>query len=634
MFLKFRYTSMVLPEDIFFKKEDNKKNLPKRSDEATETFHLASPLDRLAAFMIDICLVLTPLITLISAPIRKKLALSLLIGDVWGLAQGYFFLASLVFAFIFFYQFIGTWLWGQTLGKFFMHIRVVNVWSGERPHVLESFSRAFWSTLSLIIPFWSYTSLFSDPKRRTLYDRLSNTVVVSVKRNSKTVLPPQGLEKQLALSWGSFISTFAFIFLGGIGWSFYKRVFIASEGTLSAVEKSCPQVSEVYENELMKESRSSLALSLFFAGKVDSSCLQREVQVLKETPEAHLLKAFAYSDEVDYSNQHLKAVCKIKRESGACLFARYLEGEFRENREKTIKALQTLSQQSPLYLKFMAAKEMLKEGLFLKSLNVLKNLKGPLPRALVEYKNNLIVRATRPVFQKEASALLAKMNYDYLEPPEALNLSAWMCQVDLLEQGCASSSSSCQTFLNLAEAEAEQLSTRNNAFSYALVKSCQSPSHRLFSFVFAPHPDVMDFMQEASTWKSSQFLDFYLSNKKKENYTFRMFALSQWISQASLQSKKKLIQIQRRFLKERWRDVYWVSLSRRLYKTLEAKQLWPQALQLAQEIAKIFPQSLEVQKAIVLSKRMHIPFKHEPYTFSEKQRTPSGQFLKEEKGEP
>ena len=86
---------------------------------------LASPKDRLAAFILD-GVILLPVIQLFQAPFKRGV-LEALLSNSENLASQFRFLNVLVVLLIFFfYQSIMTYWKGQSLGKMFFHLKVIS----------------------------------------------------------------------------------------------------------------------------------------------------------------------------------------------------------------------------------------------------------------------------------------------------------------------------------------------------------------------------------------------------------------------------------------------------------------------------------------------------------------------------
>lgn len=81
-------------------------------------------------------------------------------------------------------------IWGATVGKMIMRIRVVKIADGSLPGFLSSLLRLLIPAACAYIPFIGgfgtllcYMSVFFNPKRRGWHDFAASTVVVSTARN-------------------------------------------------------------------------------------------------------------------------------------------------------------------------------------------------------------------------------------------------------------------------------------------------------------------------------------------------------------------------------------------------------------------------------------------------------------------
>ena len=78
------------------------------------------------------------------------------------------------------YQTFFVWMYGATLGKIFMKIRVISVSSVENPELLHSFNRAIVRILSEAIFYLGFIWAFMNSKRETWHDKAGRTLVVNV----------------------------------------------------------------------------------------------------------------------------------------------------------------------------------------------------------------------------------------------------------------------------------------------------------------------------------------------------------------------------------------------------------------------------------------------------------------------
>ncbi len=77
------------------------------------------------------------------------------------------------------YQAFFVWMYGATLGKIFMKIRVVSLYDIEKPSLLHSILRATVRILSENIFYLGFLWAFLNPKKETWHDKVAGTLVIN-----------------------------------------------------------------------------------------------------------------------------------------------------------------------------------------------------------------------------------------------------------------------------------------------------------------------------------------------------------------------------------------------------------------------------------------------------------------------
>lgn len=77
------------------------------------------------------------------------------------------------------YQTFFVWMYGATLGRIAMKIRVISTLDLENPSLLLSLSRASFRILSESIFYLGFVWAVLNPKRETWHDKVANTLVVN-----------------------------------------------------------------------------------------------------------------------------------------------------------------------------------------------------------------------------------------------------------------------------------------------------------------------------------------------------------------------------------------------------------------------------------------------------------------------
>ncbi|MBD3800026.1 MAG: RDD family protein [Campylobacterales bacterium] len=133
--------------------------------------HLASIPKRAVAFLIDELLLSLLFTIMLWGPISKAedMETFLFVTNAYALE----YLGMKVF-----YQTLFVALYGATLGKMAMRIRVVAVEDGGLPGWLPAFNRAIFRILSEIIFYLGFIWAMFDPNNQAWHDRTARTVVV------------------------------------------------------------------------------------------------------------------------------------------------------------------------------------------------------------------------------------------------------------------------------------------------------------------------------------------------------------------------------------------------------------------------------------------------------------------------
>lgn len=78
------------------------------------------------------------------------------------------------------YQTFFVWMYGATIGRIAMKIKVISLGDLEKPSFLFSLSRASFRVISESVFYLGFVWAFLNPKRETWHDKISNTLVVNV----------------------------------------------------------------------------------------------------------------------------------------------------------------------------------------------------------------------------------------------------------------------------------------------------------------------------------------------------------------------------------------------------------------------------------------------------------------------
>jgi len=77
------------------------------------------------------------------------------------------------------YQTFFVWMYGATLGRIAMKIKVISMSDLERPSFLFALSRASFRVISESLFYLGFIWAMLNPKRETWHDKVSNTLVIN-----------------------------------------------------------------------------------------------------------------------------------------------------------------------------------------------------------------------------------------------------------------------------------------------------------------------------------------------------------------------------------------------------------------------------------------------------------------------
>ena len=173
------------------------ENRPAKKDARSLEARLASPIDRVAAFIADLVL-LVPLMTLIAAPFRRRALEAQLLENNEGWASAYILAVGACVLFFLAYQTVFLVWWGATPGKRALGLKVETLWENrKKPRAFAAFLRAVGLCLEMLCLGLPWVAVFGNARRRPFHDRLGDTVVVAV-RATKAAGPPNMAEISMA----------------------------------------------------------------------------------------------------------------------------------------------------------------------------------------------------------------------------------------------------------------------------------------------------------------------------------------------------------------------------------------------------------------------------------------------------
>lgn len=301
----------------------------RRAQMPSRELPLAFPGDRFLAAVFDF-LIFSPVVSFCVAGFLKQIKTYLLLdpqsaeaGIVWVL-----FMLSAVGLAVFF-QAIFLYFWQATPGQRFLKMKVV---SYPHPATALRFSQcllrsAGWvgSVFVFGVPF---LDILGHPLRRAFYERASDTLVVTEKREHDD--GPLVLESRFVGSWMRMF--FLMVFASGLIYALQTYHLVQIGRFAAATEKQknwmCSQVPE----EVPFGDRADQAIAMFMMDQVTADCLDKEADFALwnasqgDQAWAYLAKGVA-TDDQELRKQYFAKVCESGKKSETCGIADYLTHE-------------------------------------------------------------------------------------------------------------------------------------------------------------------------------------------------------------------------------------------------------------------------------------------------------------------
>ncbi|MCX7978391.1 MAG: RDD family protein [Bdellovibrionaceae bacterium] len=295
------------------------------SKQSKPTYRIAPVSDRVVSFVIDF-LVFSPVIGLLVARDIRELRLLTLFGADQQSINEVFSLIVLGVAFwSVLLSMLFLWFWQATPGQRFLKIRVLSL-DGQHLTLTQCFLRSLGFFVGLVSLGLLFFGVMAHSHRRALHDRLSDTIVTTLK--DQVDPGPLPMEKSFFSSWGRSFVVALLLFIG-ISW------LTAPRGQSSIVASSseresilCTQLPE----KIPMEQRLDWALGLFLLDAVDADCLRKETQIVLWNRHGQkkilaYFSAFILSDDKEEAERYAKVVCQDGEGSLECSLLRFWQSQ-------------------------------------------------------------------------------------------------------------------------------------------------------------------------------------------------------------------------------------------------------------------------------------------------------------------
>lgn len=284
--------------------------------------------DRFLALVLDF-LIFSPIVSLFLASMMRQTKTYFLLD--FRSVEGYIsmgFMAGYSFALVVFLQSVFLFFWQATPGQLFLQLRVKSFpVSRARLTYPQCLVRAFSWTFSCLLVGIPFLEIMSHPLRRAFHERASDTMVVTLKKESDT--GPLPIEERFISTWMRLSFMFALVFATIFALQGYQELMAGNYKPGIDPTLYC---SEMPANDLQGTSRIDAAISLFLLNSISSECLNKEAEAslwadpVRTSALAYLAKYLVA--DVAEQKDYLAKVCETKS-SKECYLGRYMAGELR-----------------------------------------------------------------------------------------------------------------------------------------------------------------------------------------------------------------------------------------------------------------------------------------------------------------
>lgn len=588
--------------------------------------HRASPLDRIAAGVTDSLLILSPILFLMIAPLKRNMTQAILFETPSLLTQDILLSLLILFFLLLIYYIIFIYIYGATPGMKLFHLRVVDLWTLKPPQFFPICTRALVQIFECFLFGLPWIALFSNPERRTLHDLISDTLVLSQKPNK--VDQPNRNES-------SFVRGIYFALISISGVVFFSLVsdtlgfMVMNDRSLIFLDEKkntllCEEISEIAKDKNLtnQSNRLLLAMEVFAAGQLEQKCLLKEAEALfigdakidsQVAALGYLAKAFALSDDPDASNEYLQKVCEEDEISESCQMAKIIEHWSNEEWSDVEEIFSKIKPPLSHYTLVWKIRLHMKRAQFDLALDTMSSLSG-----VGELAHFLIPERVRALWRTskiESAQWVAQSAYEMFNQDTKTQLAGWMCYDELAHLcGVKKISPSCQQLSQILDREDNSdLENESNELEdpYAVLalskinESCDqmaSPQHYLSlkknvrSKIFNSYYEAL---AEGSRGNHQSAKNKLFKILKDENVT-EIFKAD--ILLRVMQMSSSSVEVEKFFAEWRQRKIiYQLSTASAVIQVLQKRNLIDDAINLIHELMKYNKNDLFLTRDLVVS---------------------------------
>ncbi len=459
----------------------------KQTDPAGRMAHpprapMAAPIDRLAAVVADLVL-LVPMISLLTAPFRRRWELARLLRDNDMLVSSFAGLGFCAIVAVVLYQTFFICYWGATPGKRLLGLRVVSFWDGEIPLPMNALMRSLFWCLECILFFMPWLGVMSNERRRPWHDRIADTEVIALEPRH-AVGPPDS--RELALVSGIHAATLCTM----AAISAFTLVRIAREGMggstgrLAATEDNgflCSIVTEAQEEWLSIEgepaSRVDVAIALFGADAVGESCLESEADYAlwngEASASAYMAKALVVSNDSESYAAYTRKTCQTEPASAACRLAQLVvEDDDKKGLKKlsSDEVLKTIDPQAPAFLHIYLVRELMNDLRFADALKLID--RGAAHRRLGYFYASHRSQALWGLHRRVEARVAFRSSLEGLDTSQRTRLVQWFCDVESGDACSQEAAQSCGLLERAVEKSPIELEDVGTALAWIRGQEC------------------------------------------------------------------------------------------------------------------------------------------------------------------
>lgn len=275
----------------------------------------AHPFDRLAAQVFDWGVVLIPILSLATSPLKKKWIENYL-SENWNelllISINYIFISFLVYSVV---HVLSQFIFKTSFGKKMMGLEVINIWSFKPPTLWENYIRSLWTLAQFCLGGFPFLFVLTNQKHRGLHDQFSDTMVVSVNHQKAPLFRLWPVKLITRVGFILILSLMIPFLLKSVQLIHLDSIF--SKPSESA-DLGCQKAEDLEE-----------AMSLVASGYMETKCLKSYTEIefvdgAAPSALAYLAKSFITVDEPELSDRYLKQVCKTGDKSAACSLSQFI----------------------------------------------------------------------------------------------------------------------------------------------------------------------------------------------------------------------------------------------------------------------------------------------------------------------